>query len=204
MKSAASSLILASASPRRRELLEALGIEFGLQAADIDESVLPDESPTTYAVRLASEKAEHVAKTFPSSIVLGADTIVVLNDGGTERILGKPTDDADACSMLRALSGREHDVYTAYSIRAPGLKKDNIVRTAVRFQSITDEEIRRYVNTGEPKDKAGAYAIQGNGGMFVRSINGSYSNVVGLPVAEVYDDLKALGLLAKLLKKDTP
>ncbi len=197
MTGSAPRLILASGSPRRRELLTPLGIPFAVQCADIDESVLPDESPSAYALRVAAEKAEKVFERFPDSTVIGADTIVVLGDvNGVERILGKPLDDADAERMLRELRNREHQVLTAYSIRGPGgRKRDNIVCTIVGFDWMSDDDIRRYISTGEPRDKAGSYAIQGAGGVFVKRIVGSYSNVVGLPVAEVYADLRALGVV---------
>ena len=193
--------VLASASPRRRELLEGLGVAFEIRAADIDERVRENEKPIEYARRLASEKAERVSEAEPGAVVLGADTIVVLSNGGAEQILGKPSDKNDAFAMLRLLSNREHHVYTAYSIRSAEIRKDNIVKTAVVFQPMSDDEIHRYVETGEPSDKAGAYAIQGIGGMFVKRIHGSYSNVVGLPVAELYEDLKALELVSKLAIK---
>jgi septum formation protein len=185
-------LILASASPRRQELLREAGIEFMVDAANINEDQRPGELPLEYASRLASEKAQAVARRHPQSFVLGADTIVVL-DG---EILGKPRDTADATRMLHLLSGRSHHVTTAVCLMAP--TQDVVVRTCttqVHFRELTEDEMQRYVAGGEPMDKAGAYAIQGGASRWADRIEGEYSNVVGLPLSLVTDMLRANGLL---------
>jgi len=182
-------LILASASPRRRELLRNAGFEFDIQASHVVEEIQPGERPEEFARRAARDKAMQVAASSPSgSIVLGADTVVVI-DGET---LGKPSDREDATRMLRLLSGRTHQVHTGIClVRAPdeiaALKHET---TLVTFRELDEEEIRNYVESGEPLDKAGAYAIQGLASKFVTRISGCYSNVVGLPVALVYEILK--------------
>ena len=182
-------LVLASGSPRRAELLKAAGIPFEALAVDIDETPLTREAPEAHVRRLAEQKARTAAKTRPASVVLAADTIVVVDD----RILGKPKDTAEAREMLRALSGRTHEVLTGVALIAPG--SDPIVEvasTAVWFAPLDLHEIDWYVASGEPMDKAGAYAIQGLASRFVERIEGSYSNVVGLPVALVYRLLQAV------------
>jgi septum formation protein len=189
-------LILASASPRRAELLRAAGIDVDVRPADVDESVQPDEPPGRYASRVALAKARAISQQTPNQFVLGADTVVVVDD----RILGKPTDSADARRMLRLLSGRVHVVMTAVIlIRGAGLPGETgdarVERTEVEFASLSRDEIDWYAATGEPMDKAGAYAIQGRASRFVTRIEGSYSNVVGLPVSLVYGMCKTAGLL---------
>jgi septum formation protein len=189
-------LILASASPRRAELLRAAGIEVDVRPADVDESVQPGEAPERYASRVALAKARAISLRAPDRFVLGADTVVVVDD----RILGKPTDSADARGMLRALSGRSHVVTTAVIlIRGAGLPGEMLdaqaERTTVEFASLTSDEIEWYAATSEPMDKAGGYAIQGLASRFVTRIDGSYSNVVGLPVSLVYVMCKRAGLL---------
>lgn len=183
-------LVLASQSPRRRELLEQLGIPFEVRAARTDESVLPGEAPREYVLRVAREKARAVA----GDVVLGADTSVVLGD----EVLGKPEGPDDARRMLRALSGNRHAVLTAVCVRrtsaALGVELDLVVSTAVRFAALSPAQIDWYVRTGEPLDKAGAYAIQGAGGAFVLAVEGSVSNVVGLPLAETAELLRRAGL----------
>jgi septum formation protein len=191
-------LILASASPRRRELLGGLGLRFTVRAAEIDETPRPGEAPDVYVLRLAREKAWAAAR--PGELVLAADTSVVI-DG---EILGKPRDDADAACMLRLLSGREHEVLTGVAVvetagSGEGRVASGVDRTAVRMAPLTAEEIAWYVATGEPRDKAGAYAIQGLGSLWIDAVSGNYSNVVGLPIprvcrlfAELGYDLKAL------------
>jgi septum formation protein len=173
-------LVLASQSPRRSELLRSAGISFRVQAANIDETPLPGEAPVAYVRRLAREKAEAV----PGELVLGADTVVVA--GG--QILGKPVNANDAIRMLLLLSGRRHEVITGFCLKGPETITGHDT-TAVFFAPLTVDEIRAYVATGEPMDKAGAYAIQGLASRFVERIEGSYSNVVGLPVALVYRHL---------------
>lgn len=174
-------IILASASPRRRELLAELGVKFRVQAADIHEMPWPGEMPASYALRNAHEKARAVGSGLRvpgSALVIAADTIVVL-DG---KIMEKPVDAADAKRMLRDLSGREHEVITGLCVRRHGVERAEAVRTSVLFRELSGEEIDRYVASGEPMDKAGAYAIQGGAARFVKEVRGSQTNVVGLPV----------------------
>lgn len=186
-------LVLASASPRRRELLARLGVRFTVRAADIDETPRLGEAPGVYVLRLAQEKARAAAQ--PGELVLAADTTVVV-DG---EILGKPEDDADAVRMLRLLSGREHEVLTGVAVVE--LETERMVsaveRTAVRMAPLSPEEIEWYVATGEPRDKAGAYAIQELGSLFVTGVAGNQSNVVGLPVPVVYRLLLEVGFDVK-------
>ena len=177
-------LVLASRSPRRADLLRAAGYEFEVAPADIDERRHDGEPPSAYVARLAAEKATMVGRRVPGAIVLGADTIVVI-DGVA---LGKPSDDADACTMLRRLSGRRHDVLTGVALHAVGRGCREVARTQVDFRVLSAAEITWYVGSGEPDGKAGAYAIQGRASRFVTRIDGSYSNVVGLPI-EVVDRL---------------
>lgn len=195
-------LILASASPRRQELLRNAGIQFAVQAADIDETPLANESPQNCAERLARDKALAIFQNRPQDYVLGADTIVVVDD----KILGKPRDAADAAGMLQLLSGRTHKVVTGVCLVAPSIRScesnpdGREARTAseitlVTMCKISDEEIRDYVETGEPMDKAGAYAIQGIASRWINRIEGDYSNVVGLPVARVYGMLREQGAI---------
>jgi septum formation protein len=203
-------LVLASASPRRHDLLTSAGISFAVQPADVDETPLAGESPRNCAERLAKEKALAVLRNRPQDIVLGADTIVVVDD----TILGKPANAEDAARMLRMLSGRTHQVITGVclvgrEIRAQGSAisetaphrphdpktEDRELRTSsettlVTMTEISDQEIRDYVATGEPMDKAGAYAIQGIASRWIPRIEGDYSNVVGLPIALVYRMLR--------------
>jgi septum formation protein len=179
-------LTLASQSPRRRELLSQLGIDLRVVPAGADETPRPGEPARAYVERLAREKARAVAGAW----VLGADTTVVL-DGA---ILGKPDDDGHACRMLRALSGRVHEVTTGVCLRGPGGREEAIaVGTEVSFAELTEAQIAWYSATGEPRDKAGAYAVQGVGSAFVREVRGSVSNVVGLPLAETAALLERCG-----------
>jgi septum formation protein len=180
-------LILASASPRRHELLLAAGISHTIRPSSVPEDRHPGESPQAFVQRLAEEKARSVAFDF-DDIVLGADTVVALE----HEVFGKPRDDEDACRMLRLLEGREHSVYTGICILHKNCRFVDVARTRVRFGELSEEEIRQYVRSGEPRDKAGAYAIQGLASKFVTSVAGSYQNVVGLPVSLVYRYLKAL------------
>jgi septum formation protein len=176
---------LASQSPRRRELLAQLGLALDVRPAHADETPRPGEAPRAYVERLAREKARAVA----GAVVLGADTTVAV-DG---RILGKPDDAADAARMLRALSGRAHEVVTGVCVRAAGREEAVTVATEVLFAPLDEARIAWYVATGEPLDKAGAYAVQGAGGLFVREVRGSVSNVVGLPLAETLELLARAG-----------
>jgi len=180
-------IVLASASPRRTELMSLAGIEFSVVPADICEDVLPGEQPQDHVLRLSREKAQAVADKADGRFFIGADTVVVL-DG---KIMGKPVDDQDAFEMLSELSGRTHDVITGFTVLdlETGICISRSVRTEVLFKILTAREINGYIATGCPMDKAGAYAIQGGAGHFVRSINGSYSNVIGLPMTELYEVL---------------
>ncbi len=183
-------LILASSSPRRRALLSRLGLPLEIVPPDVDESALPGEEPAAFVVRVAGLKAQAVASARPGRVVLAADTAVVC----AGRIFGKPADEREAAGMLRELSRREHEVVSGVSVVGPGLAERFAVSTTVRFRPLSEPEIAWYVGTGEPMDKAGAYAIQERGGAFVESISGSYSNVVGLPLAESLAALARAGL----------
>jgi septum formation protein len=188
-------LVLASQSPRRRELLQSVGLAADVRPARTDEGVRPGERPSDYVRRVAREKA-HAVEAAPGEVVLAADTAVVL--GG--EILGKPGDPEDARRMLRALSGRTHAVLTGVHARRPaapgaeGAEDSLLVSTAVRFATLSEAQVAWYAATGEPLDKAGAYALQGVGGAFVRGVAGSVSNVVGLPLAETLALLARLGV----------
>ena len=188
-------LVLASASPRRLDLLRAAGIDVDVHPADVDESIREAESPREYVCRVALEKATAVRERMPDRLVLGADTTVVVDD----QILGKPVDSDDARRMLALLSGRSHEVMTGVALlgrNGGGAIADTaVVSTTVEFASLSVAEIDWYVTSNEPVGKAGAYAIQGLGSRFVTRIGGSYSNVVGLPVAVVYEMCKKAGLL---------
>jgi len=183
-------LILASSSPRRREILKNLGFEFEVIPADIDEDFLEGEDFVSHAERLALSKAVKVSELRPEGKIIGADTVVVC-DG---RVLGKPADEVEAEEMLSLLSGKKHQVITALALVVPG--ESRIVKSEVTdifFYELSREEIRRYVATGEPMDKAGAYAIQGYASAFVRRIEGCFFNVVGLPVWLLFSMLKEMG-----------
>ena len=175
------SIVLASASPRRRELLEKAGVAFRVQVSDADERIEPGMSAPQAVMHLARQKAAAVAAECRSDTVIGADTVVVFG----ETILGKPADADDAFRMLRMLSGETHSVYTGVCILKDGAEDCFNVCTRVTFYPLTDAQIRAYIATGEPMDKAGAYGIQGRGCTLVTEICGDYFNVVGLPVAEV-------------------
>jgi len=179
-------IVLASASPRRAELLRSAGIDFDVEPANVDEALVTGESPNEYVSRLAEAKARLVHERDVRRTVLAADTAVVID----AHILGKPLDETDASRMLRMLSGRTHEVLTAVSVFHPGQIVDTRVdATTVEFAPLSDTDINWYVSSGEPMDKAGAYAVQGLASRFVTRIEGSYSNVVGLPVALVYQML---------------
>ena len=179
-------LVLASGSPRRRELLSGLGLSFAVRPADVDESVLPGESPEVYVERLARTKAEHEAH--PGEVVLAADTTVAVPVEAGEEILGKPADEAEARAMLARLCdgahGRHHRVLTGVAVHDPtrGETRSSVEATGVVFTAMSPQEIAWYAASGEPLDKAGAYGIQGFGGLFVEGVEGNYSNVVGLPL----------------------
>ncbi len=182
-------LILASGSPRRRAFLESLGLQFEVAPAELDETPLPAEAPRDYVRRLAAEKADAVGRRFPLAAVLAADTTVVLED----QVLGKPEDAAEARRMLERLSGRSHRVLTGVALGGAA-QGAVVVETEVRFRVLEEAQLRWYLASGEPMDKAGAYAIQGLGGAFVERITGSYSNVVGLPLVETLALLEQAGL----------
>ena len=201
-------LILASQSPRRAEILTAVGWEFEKQTADVDESEFPDEKPENYVQRLAKAKAETIALKHENALVLGADTIVVING----KIIGKPKDFADARRMLRMLSGNWHEVLTGVALvmkekekRRKEKEENNsqfaicipqlivgLQRTRVKFAELSDAEVKFLVEKGEPLDKAGAYAVQAQAALFIEQIEGDYWNVVGLPINLVYEQLKTL------------
>lgn len=194
-------LILGSGSPRRRDLVAALGLNFRILAADIDEDHRPGELPLAYLERIAAGKLAAVQARLgeaPHSAVLVADTTVVIDDD----VLGKPSDVADAARLFARIAGRVHTVYTRYAIGLPGEKTAAVARTVatqVKMRAADAAEIAAYAATGEGLDKAGAYAAQGIGSFFIERIEGSYSNVIGLPACEVLSDLKALALLPATL-----
>ncbi len=192
-------LVLASASPRRREMLERIGLRFVVAHSGVDESPLPGETAPDHARRVARAKAQAVAALHPAVPVLGADTVVEL-DG---RLLGKPASETDAAAMLRALSGRRHRVHTAVALVRGDRSADLVDTAAVDFLPLDEAVIRWYVRTGEPSDKAGAYAVQGAGGLLVRSVEGSPATVVGLPLHRLAELWSALGLdLWRHLRQD--
>lgn len=182
-------LILASSSPRRKELLENLQLTFAISSSDVDESFDPGLAPAEVVMELAERKARFVFGQHSDAFVIGSDTIVVANN----QILGKPADEAEAIDMLTKLSGCQHDVFTGVSIMSPTNSTKFFEKTEVWFWELTDEEIRSYVKSGEPLDKAGAYGIQQLGSMLVKKIHGDYFAVVGLPVARTIRELRRLG-----------
>jgi septum formation protein len=186
-------LILASASPRREELLRLLGLDFQVIPSRTDETFFINEKPAEHVLRLAENKAHTVAQTHPHAWVLGADTIVVI-DG---EVLGKPADASAAGRMLEKLSGRTHEVFTGFALMrlAGQVAIKEGVRAAVTFRNISADEKLWYIKSPEPYDKAGAYAVQGLGAFFIKEIQGSYTNVMGLPLCEVVDVLKKTGAL---------
>ncbi|MFZ5776194.1 MAG: Maf family protein [Thermodesulfobacteriota bacterium] len=187
-------LVLASASPRRRELLAGLGLAFAVQAADVDETPLPGEIPAALVQRLSLAKAEAVAMQRPEAWVLAADTVVTV-DG---LVLGKPRDPEQAVEMLLRLSDRWHEVWSGFCLLRgrDSACAASAVRTEVRFMPLSPALCRAYVATGEPLDKAGSYGIQGQGGLLVSQVRGSYTNVVGLPMTEVIEAMLRLGAVA--------
>lgn len=188
-----SSVVLASASPRRAELLLSAGLQFEVMTSNVAEELLPPETPEDYVIRLARAKAADVASRCGGSFVIGADTIVVC-DG---EIMEKPKDAADAERMLKKLSGISHEVMTGYAIHDKEQRDaiSNVIKTKVYFKHLYDEEIKAYIASGCPFDKAGAYAIQGGAAYMVRKIEGSYTNVVGLPLCEVVEALRTMGAI---------
>jgi septum formation protein len=184
-------IILASSSPRRRELLGALGLSFTIDVPDVDERLLPGEDPRTHVLRLAAEKARKVAGRHGGGLVIAADTVVVLDD----RIIGKPEDEAEARRILERLAGKTHRVYTGVAVAdaAGGSVESKVACSRVTMSAMGKGEIAGYVATGEPLDKAGAYAVQGLGGRFVSRVSGSLSNVIGLPLEELAELLEEAG-----------
>jgi len=187
-------LVLASASPRRHALLRWLGVEFAVDVADVDESARPGEEAAALVTRLARDKAQAVAARRPTAWILAADTLVEL-DG---ELLGKPADAGEAAVMLGRLAGREHRVFTGFVLLAPGgsVRGEGTVVTRVRFRGLDDAALDAYVASGEPDGKAGGYAIQGAGAALIAGIDGSFTNVIGLPLDEVEHALREAGLLA--------
>ena len=191
--SAQGTIVLASASPRRSELMGLAGIPCTVVPADICEDVLPGEQPAEHVERLSREKAQAVAGKVPGRFFIGSDTVVVLEN----RIMGKPGDESHAYEMLASLSGRTHEVITGIAVHdiATGTCISQSITTEVRFKDLSEIEIQAYIATGCPMDKAGAYAIQGGAVHFIRSISGSYTNVIGLPMTELYELLQSMGAL---------
>jgi septum formation protein len=183
-------VILASQSPRRRELLTLVGIPHTVRPADIDEAYLPGEEPAAHAQRLAREKAAVIAAAAPDAVVIGSDTIVVL-DGD---VLGKPRDEAHAAEMLSRLSGRSHVVMTAVAVRRGGEERSAVEIVGVTFHPLSVQEVHAYIATGEPMDKAGAYGIQGFGATIVERVDGDYFAVMGLPLQRLVRLMADLGL----------
>lgn len=181
-------IILASASPRRKEILENVNVKFTVVASNIDEVILDNEPPKELVMRLAFEKCMDVARKNEDALVIGADTIVVMDD----QILGKPKNEEDACNMIELLSNKKHQVITGISLINLSLDKKVIdyVVSEVTFKDLSKETIRDYINTKESLDKAGAYGIQGYGSLLVESISGDYFNIVGLPISRISDLLK--------------
>lgn len=180
-----SKIILASASPRRKELMELAGYDFEVICADIVEVVPEEAMPQEVVMSLALQKAQAVAAEHKEAVVIGSDTVVAL-DG---KILGKPHSEQEACEMLRSLSGRTHKVFTGVAIVCGDKVKNFFDETDVEFYSLGDDEIKKYVATGEPTDKAGAYGIQGKGSVLVKRINGDFFSVMGLPIAKLYREM---------------
>ncbi|MFL5484609.1 MAG: Maf family protein [Gemmatimonadaceae bacterium] len=183
-------VVLASGSPRRRQLLDLIGITHEVRPSNIDETARPREAPRRHAERLAREKATAVARRDPDLITIGADTVVVIN----RKVLGKPIDDADAARMLAMLSGREHTVITAIAVSRGRKLRSAIEEVRVKFRRLRDAEIDAYIATREPMDKAGAYGIQGYGATIVERIEGDYFAVMGLPLVRLINLLRDVGV----------
>ena len=186
-----SKLILASASPRRKELLSEWVSEFDVKPADVDESRIGDESPIAYVARVAELKAKALAERYSDCYVLAADTTVALG----QTIFGKPANQAEAIGVLKTLSGSQHEVMTAIVLKGPDICETRVVVTEVTFSLLSDTQINTYCDSDEPYDKAGAYGIQGRASKFVSEINGSYTNVVGLPLAQTATLLRKAGFV---------
>ena len=182
-------IVLASKSPRRKEILEVMGVDFEIDVADVDESVSDELSPVEAVCEISKRKAKKIAERHADDeIVISADTVVVI-DG---RIIGKPRDKQDAFNILKSLSGRTHEVYTGFTVCGKGVSKTDFEVTKVHFKNLCDEDIKRYIETGEPMDKAGAYGIQQKGNLFVEYIHGDYYNVVGFPISKICVTIKEL------------
>lgn len=184
-------IILASQSPRRKELFSLITEDFKIIPAVGEEKADRSLPPSEYVMELAKHKALEVAEKYPEDVVIGSDTVVVING----EILGKPKDEADAKRMLRLLSGREHSVYTGVCLSRGNMNRSFCEETKVRFFTLSDREIEEYTASGEPFDKAGAYGIQGTGALLVSGITGDYYNVMGLPVGRLYREMRESGLL---------
>lgn len=186
--------ILASASPRRIELLNLLGLCFEIIPSDVEETFLSEETPREHVLRLSEEKARSVSARFPEAWVMGADTIVIING----EVLGKPKAAEEAKNMLEKLSGQIHRVFTGFAVTRGGgeFMISDAVESSVLFREIREDELAWYIRTEEPYDKAGAYAVQGMGAFFIKEIRGSYTNVMGLPLCEVVDVLKRIGAIS--------
>ncbi|MEO8649694.1 MAG: Maf family protein [Acidobacteriota bacterium] len=185
-------MTLASGSPRRAEIMSSVGWEFEKDVPDIDESEWPNETPENYVLRLAQAKAEKIVAAHPTSVVLGADTTVVIDD----LVLGKPVDLADARRMIGMLAGKWHEVLTAVAVVSAGKTSTGLQRTRVKFATMTDDEINFLAEKGDPLDKAGAYAVQAQAALFIEAIDGDYWNVVGLPISLVYRLVTSTGSAA--------
>ena len=191
--SLSSPFILASASPRREELLRSVGLKFKILPAHVNEDYINGETPRQHVRRLSQDKARALAIKYPDAWVLGADTIVVIDN----LILGKPKNKTQARQMLERLSGREHKVFTGFTLTcmASKITKTTVIQSAVKFKPISTEEMDWYISCDEPYDKAGGYAVQGKGAYFIKAIRGSYTNVIGLPLCEVLEELKNLNAI---------
>lgn len=187
-------IVLASESTRRIDILRSLGISFAIMPPAIIERRRPYESPKDYVLRISYEKAQKVGSLFPEKWIIGADTVVVHKG----RVLGKPKTEEDAFAMLKRLRANWHKVFTGYCILnvSKRIVYQDVAETKVFIKDLTDEEIAKYVETSEPFDKAGSYAVQGKGGYMVKEIKGSYTNVVGLPICEITEALLSLGILS--------
>jgi septum formation protein len=192
-------VVLASGSPRRRQLLELIGIEHEVLPSNIDETMRPRETPRRHAERLAREKASAVATREAGKITIAADTIVVIN----RKVLGKPRDEDDARRMLSMLSGREHTVITAVAVARGRKLRSAVEEVRVKFRRLRQDEIDAYIATGEPMDKAGAYGIQGFGATIVECVDGDYFSVMGLPLARLVTLLRDLGVRYRFGRLDT-
>jgi len=183
-------IVLSSGSPRRKELLSLLGVPFKVLVPNIPETQQAGESPRSFCMRISREKAFAVGRLHPDAIVIGADTIVVIHG----KILGKPRDPQEATDYLHLLQDNAHDVLTGYTIALKDHFLSKVVKTKVFFRAMTTKEISWYVSTGEPMDKAGAYAVQGIASLFIKEIHGCYTNVIGLPLSHLYKDLLKFGI----------